>query len=659
MQKKSLKGKIWQEVNLPKPLITSLAENFDIDEIIAKILAKKEVLPENVANFLSPRLKNSMPNPFCLKDMERATTRIIKAIKSKEQIAIFSDYDVDGATSSALLALYFEELGLKPLIHIPDRFKEGYGPNIDAFLSLQKQGANLIITTDCGTVAFEPLAQAKQAGIETIVIDHHISQEKMPEAVAVVNPNRIDCTSEGLGNLCAAGVCFFVIAAINMKLEEEGYFASSKIEKPNILKWLDIVALGTVCDVMKLQGVNRAFVKQGLKLMNKRNNLGISALLDVAGVRGKVSEGHLGFAIGPRINAGGRVGESSLGSKLLRSHNVEEVKQIAHRLNEYNKERQAIEKSITEEATEMAEAQVMEGRQFIFVYGEGWHQGIIGIIASRLKDKFNLPVAVGSLMKTPLPNPLPRGEGELSECGGSPLGSPAFAKEGLGGVSSPPPCGRRLGGGVESQQEGFSGKIKASARSIKGVDIGSKIAHANENSLLCEGGGHSQAAGFSIAVEQLQEFTLYIEQAIKDEVAHALANQTREYIAELPEHKNLIKLAESLEQLTPFGEGNSEPIFKMPDMGIEYISYIGQNAQHLKIGFERNSAIAGLSDVSKEARQASQKFAVLFWNYKESEDAIKDFMLNNRKAIFNLYIKISPELYNGTLKVKLVDAVIV
>jgi single-stranded-DNA-specific exonuclease len=610
---KSLSKKTWQQASINKPSYTSIMENFAIGSVIAKILTCKQIAPEEVQDFLQPRLKNMMPPPFSLHDMDVAVARLVKAIKSGEQFAIFSDYDVDGATSSALLFRYFREFGLQPIIHIPDRFKEGYGPNIDAFLHLQSHGANLIITTDCGTVAFDPLEKAAKAGIETIVIDHHISEAVMPKAVAVVNPNRIDHPTKDLQNLAAVGVSFFLIAAINMKLQEEGFFAKTNITKPNILKWLDIVALGTVCDVMRLTKINRALVKQGLKLINKRANTGISALIDCANINGEIGEYHLGFAIGPRINAGGRVGEASLGSSLLCCDDATKAQERATKLNEYNQERQAIQKHITEEAMMMAQTQVQQGKRFLFVYGLDWHQGIIGIIASRVKEKFNLPVAIGCL----------------------------FNIDGIDGEAT--------------KLTEVTGKqmIKASCRSIKGVDVGTSITRAKKENLLLEGGGHAMAAGFSLNANNLQDFSNFMEQAIGPQVEFAIANQTNEYVAEISTDDNLFNISQALQNLRPFGNGNQEPILKISAMKIEHISYIGASKQHLKIGFAKNSAFANLQDANKGA---SQKFSVVFWNYKEDENPITEYLLNNRKSIYNLYICISAELYQGNLKVKLLDA---
>ena len=438
MNNKSVKGYEIQIRKFNDDKIKHLSQMFDIPEIVAKILSSKSIEEEDIYDFLNPYIKNYLPDPSHLLDMDKSSDFLSKAVIDKSKITIFGDYDVDGATSSALLKRFFKMVGIKVDIYIPDRMTEGYGPNINALKKIKDSGSDIVITVDCGTVSFEPIKQAKDYGIDVIVIDHHLGSGTLPEAYAVVNPNRIDENSD-CKNLAAVGVSFLLAVSITRSLRDKGYFKST--EEPDLLSLLDIVALGTICDVMTLKGLNRAFVKQGLKVINQRSNIGLSALMDVSNISGEVGVYHCGFIIGPRINAGGRIGKSHLGSKLLTTEDKDEAYQISQELEKLNMERRSIEEQILHQAFEKAD-NIDGDIPFLLVANDNdyiWHKGVVGIVASRIKEKYNKPCAILSLE---------------------------------GGVG------------------------KASARSISGVDLGAVITSARNEGLLIEGGGHAMAAGF-------------------------------------------------------------------------------------------------------------------------------------------------------------------
>ena len=425
--------------------------------------------------------------------MEKAANKIAEYIKNKSanKISIFGDYDVDGATSSSLLVRYLQFFGINPIVYIPDRIKEGYGPNTAALLKLKEQGVELVITVDCGTMSFEPLKQAKQAWLDVIVIDHHKGDAVMPEALAIVNPNRFDESGE-YGQIAACGVVFLLLVAINKIIK------SSSLETPDLLELLDIVALGTVCDVVPLTGINRAFVTQGLKVMSKRGNIGIAAIMDNAHLLETPTTYHAGYIIGPRINAGGRVGKSDLGTRLLTTNDAIEARTIAEQLNQLNEERRAIESIVQEEAMQDAAA-LPESDAVIIVARSNWHSGVIGIVAGRLKEHFHKPVAVIALA------------------------------DGIG---------------------------KASARSISGIDLGEAVIAANHAGILLGGGGHAMAAGFSIAEDKIPQLREFFNNRLAEKVAKLAGEKTLHIDGIISLNGLNLKLAHLIENAAPFGSGN-------------------------------------------------------------------------------------------------------
>lgn len=527
---KSVTGALWQEREADERMVLALSQKFYLPEIVARVLVSRGYEVDNLADFLKPTLKNLLPDPFHFKDMEIAANRIADAVMNGEKIAIFGDYDVDGATSSALLKRYLRSCGNSPLIYIPDRIDEGYGPNAEAMQELGRKGIKLCITVDCGTVSFEPIAAAKQVGMEVIVVDHHLGAEKLPDAVAIVNPNRMDEISE-YRHLAAVGMCFMLAVAINYKLRAAGWFSGKNIKEPDLLQLLDLVALGTVCDVMPLTGLNRAFVAQGLKVMRARRNIGIAALADVAAIDNVPSAYHLGFVLGPRINAGGRVGKSDLGARLLSTENAEEAYKIAEELNRLNAERRTIEQLVLEEALLQVEEKGADDA-VVIASGSGWHPGVIGIVASRLKEKYNKPAAVVSV------------------------------ENGIG---------------------------KASARSVAGVDLGAAIISAYTDGILIKGGGHEMAAGFTVAAEKIEELLGFLNARFENNEA-IYKGRTLKINGFLSVSSVHAALAKSLAQLEPFGAGNSEPLFVVNDAILMKVDIVGENHLRCIIGDTKTDA---------------------------------------------------------------------
>lgn len=526
----SILKKTYQKSPSDERLAMTIHQQFGAALCVARVLAgkniKKEFNFEEIENFLNPTIKASLPDPFTLLDMDIAVAKIISVIKSGKKITVFGDYDVDGATSSALLKRFFASIGIEIDIYIPDRILEGYGPNVAALLNLKKQGTDLVITVDCGTVAFEALEAAHQAGLEVIVIDHHIGAFDKPRAIAVINPNRLD-ENFPHKNLAAVGVSFLLAVAVNKALRNIGFYTQNNLSEPNLLSLLDLVALGTVCDVMTLDGVNRAFVAQGLKIMKSRANIGIRALCDVANLDEEPSAYHLGFVIGPRINAGGRVGKADLGARLLSTGNEEEAKKIAADLNIYNNQRKDIEVNILEEAKNSLE-KTEQNHSVLLAASDKWHQGVVGIVASRIKDLYNKPTAIIAL------------------------------KDGIG---------------------------KASCRSILGVDFGAAIIKAKLLGLLIEGGGHKMAAGFSVEQNKIPDLQNFLNSELS--AAVALSNQNKiSYFADgLDINSANLNLAKELLNLEPFGVGNAKPRFLIKDLQIVEAKIVGTTGKHIRCVF--------------------------------------------------------------------------
>jgi len=511
----SLSGRAWRARGGDARAALALAQRFGFPEIIGRLLACRGIGEEDCERFLAPTLRDGLPDPSHLKDMDRAVARLVDAIRSGETIAIFGDYDVDGATSSALLKRFFAAVGARAVIYVPDRQREGYGPNEAALAKLQAQGARVVVTVDCGIMAHRALATAAARGLDVIVVDHHLGDPSLPQAHAVIDPNRLDEESPH-GMLAAVGVTFLLVTGINRALRQAGWYQTRPA--PDLLQWLDLVALGTVCDIVPLTGVNRALVAQGLKVMRRRANTGIAALSDVAGIGEKLDAYHAGFILGPRVNAGGRVGEADLGARLLSTDDPAEARALAVHLDMLNAERRQIEAAVLDAAIAQVEAAPLG--PIIFAAGEGWHPGVIGIVASRLKDRFNRPACVVAL------------------------------QEGIG---------------------------RGSARSVAGFPIGPAIIAAHQAGLLINGGGHAMAAGLTVGAEKLDA----LRETLATRAAEALGQG--EPVAELSIDGALtcaaatVDLCETIDRLGPFGTGNSEPRFVIPNLRVLKADVVGQD----------------------------------------------------------------------------------
>jgi len=522
---RSLTGRAWRPRLDPsgEARALAIAQMGGQGEMLARVLAGRGVGLDEVARHLEPTLRELMPDPFTLRDMEAATARLLTAVQRRERVAIFGDYDVDGAASAALLSEYLEACGCPTLIHIPDRVAEGYGPNSDAMAAFAAAGATLVVMVDCGAVSHEPIAAARRLGLDAIVFDHHQAPENLPEALALVDPNRQDDLS-GLGHLCAAGVVFMGLVALNRALREAGFFDARAA--PDLLGALDLVALATVADVVPLIGLNRAFVLRGLASMRQRKRPGLAALFDAAAADGPPRAYHLGFLIGPRINAGGRIGDAALGARLLTTRDEIKGREIAAELDRLNRARQQIELAVLAEAE--AEALLALGFEergaAVVVAGEGWPPGVVGLIAARLKERF---------------------------------GRPAFALA------------------VNGREAVGSG------RSIHGVDLGRVVRGAVEMGLLVKGGGHAMAAGVTLAKDRIGEFRAFLEERLALQVFEARAGAGLMIDAALTAAGATPALAHSLEAAGPFGAGNPEPIFALSRHRLVDVAPVG--ADHLRL----------------------------------------------------------------------------
>ena len=516
----SVSGKNWLFKKFNSSDVTKFTENFSLTEIVAKLLSIRKKNIDDIALFLDPKIKNLLPNPLHLKDMKSAIERTYKSIIKSELIGIFGDYDVDGASSTALLARYFLSINQKIQTYIPNRQTEGYGPNNLGFNNLISNGAKIIFTVDCGTLSFGPINFAQKLNVDVIVLDHHQSDVKLPEACAIVNPNRYDDTSE-LNYLCAAGVCFVFLVALNKKLRDENWFKNNNINEPNILNSLDLVSLATVCDVVPLIGLNRAIVKQGLKIIKKRSNLGLKTLYDLCNIESQPTTFDLGFRLGPRINAGGRVGKASHGAELLISNDPEKTYQIALDLDKSNKERQAIELMLSEQIN--LEVKNYHNHPVLVMSGNNWHEGIIGIVASRIKEKYSKPTILISL------------------------------KQNIG---------------------------KGSARSVVGFDIGSQIIKAVQCGILQKGGGHKMAGGFILKKENIPTFRDFLIKNFEKSNINSSASANL-YLDSIIAPRALNEVFfDEINCLAPFGSGNSEPKFVIENIKVISANIVGNN--HIK-----------------------------------------------------------------------------
>jgi len=516
----SFTGRRWLARDYDERMTLALSQRFDLPDMIARSLNARGVGLDDAAGFLDPKLRDLLPDPYVLKEMDRAALRFAEAVTRGEKIAVFGDYDVDGATSSALLLRFARSLGVAPRLYIPDRLKEGYGPNAAAMRQLAEEGAKLCLCVDCGTTANEALTAASDANMDVVVLDHHTSEMALPKAVAVVNPNRLDETGD-YSYLAAVGVTFLFVIATNRALRTMGFYDAAHRE-PDLMQWLDLVALGTLCDVVKLIGLNRAYVAQGLKIAEQRHNPGLDALAKLAGVR-NMDAYAMGFMIGPRINAGGRIGVSDLGARLLSTDEPSEAFLIGEKMNALNDERRLIEARVLTEAESMT---MSANQPMAFVASEAWHPGVIGIVAARLKDKFRHPALVVAL-------------------------------------------------------DGAIGK--GSGRSVGNVDLGATILAARQAGLLLNGGGHRMAAGFTVARDKIDALRVFLTERIGAQMEAEPLTPTLTLDGLIAGYALKLDFMHRLEKLGPFGTGNSEPRFALADCKVIRANIVGE--KHVSIIF--------------------------------------------------------------------------
>jgi len=513
---------VWREADARTGL--AIAQRLEVPELVGRLLAARGVGVDGAADFLEPRLRALMPDPSCLRDMDLAAARLAEAVRAGERVAIFADYDADGACAGALMTQVLRDLGVQATHYVPDRIKEGYGPNAPAIAALCDAGATLIVCVDCGIAAHAAL-EAARGRADVVVLDHHKAEGPPPAILAAVNPNRLDCDS-GLRTLCAAAVCFMAAAALHRVLRRGGFFESRP--EPQLLEHLDLVAIATVCDVMPLTGLNRALVSQGLRVMARRGRPGVAALLEVAGVKDVPSAHSLGFGLGPRINASGRIGESDLALRLLLEADPLEAQVMAERLDTTNRRRQEVEAEVMGTALSMAEQAVAAGHPVLLICGEGWHPGVVGIVAGRVKEKFNRPTLVA-------------------------------------GVS-----------------DGFA---KGSGRSVPGIDLGGAIIAARQAGLLETGGGHAMAAGFSFRAEKREELQAFLNERL------ARAAELPDAAALVVEGTLSVAaantaLAEQVGRLAPFGAGNEEPVFALRRARVARADRVGKEGATIRLFLE-------------------------------------------------------------------------
>jgi single-stranded-DNA-specific exonuclease len=518
---RSLTGRRWRARLADDRMAAALAQTLGVPEIVARVLAARGVDAGQAETYLNPTLRALLPDPSHLIDMDAAVERIVRAITAGETIGVLGDYDVDGATSAALIVRFLAALGRSVPVYIPDRMTEGYGPNAAGLETLRRAGATLVITVDCGTTAFGPLGEAADAGLDIIVVDHHVAEPHLPRGCLVVNPNRAD-ESSPCGQLAAVGVAFLLVVAVNRALREAFWYGEGHPE-PDLLGWLDLVALGTVCDVVPLTGINRALAAQGIRVMAQRHNPGIAALAGVARIDRRLDAWHVGFILGPRVNAGGRVGESGLGVRLLSTDDPAEAQALAIRLDGYNRERQSIEKLVLDAACAQAETQAAAGAPLIFAAGEGWHPGVIGIVAGRLRERFDRPACVLALA------------------------------DGIG---------------------------KGSGRSVPGVALGAAVIAAHQAGLLINGGGHAMAAGFTVEVSKLDALRDFLCREVERVLDGMPSTPSLGLDGALEVAAVAPPLLATLERLGPFGAGNARPRFALAEARVLQAQPVG--ADHVR-----------------------------------------------------------------------------
>ena len=529
-------GRRWRlrEADLREAL--AISQKADLDPLLARTLAARGVTHETVDAYLAPSLRRAMPDPLVMQDMDRAAARLAEAVIAGEGIGLFGDYDVDGTTAAAVFKLYFDAIGVPLTVYLPDRILEGYGPSADAFRALKEEGASVIVTVDCGASAHEPIEAAARDGVDVVVIDHHLMDGPPPDgAVATVNPNRPDDIS-GLTGLSAAGVAFMALTALNRVLRKAGFFKDRP--EPDLRKLLDLTALGLVCDVMPITGFTRVLVAQGLKVLGAGGNPGLAVLGERAGMKGPPTAYHLGFLLGPRINAAGRIGHARLAFDLMTTQDPARRAALAEKLHLLNAERQEIEADVQAAALRDIERHQRHADEVIVTAGEGWHPGVIGIVAGRLKEIFDRPVVVIGL------------DGETG---------------------------------------------KGSGRSIAGVDLGAAVAGARAEGLLLAGGGHAMAAGLTVAADGIDAFRRRMNAQLAEDAAAARRNRTLDIDAVVAPSAVAKPFADMIAKAGPFGPGNPEPVFALCNLRVEGVKTVGKGHLSLTLAGDGGERVRGIA----------------------------------------------------------------
>lgn len=534
---RSLTGRRWQTREADLSLVEAFRRKFSLPEVAARLLAARGIALEGAEHFLEPTLKALFPDPSSFTDMDEAARVIEDAIVAGRSCAVLADYDVDGGSSGAQLVRYFRARGRELKIYVPDRMTEGYGPSVIAFERLKAAGVELVITVDCGAAAEGPLNAAADLGLDVVVLDHHLMHHEPPKARAVVNPNRMDCTS-GQGDLTAAGVVLVTMAAINREARRRGSIGSNNL--PDLMQMLDLAAIGTVCDVAPLTGFNRAIVAQGLKILRNGTNIGLAALAENAGRKGQATVYDFGFVLGPRINAGGRVGDASLATRLLSTEDMNEARELAATLEALNQERRAREAEMLAEAETAALAEA-EKRAVVIVGSHNWHPGVIGIAAGRLKDRLMKPTIV------------------------------------LGGVTEHEPA-------------------KGSGRSTPGVNLGAAVAAAKEAGLLINGGGHAAAAGLTVEWDRVEALRDFLSERLAPEIA-AAEGEARALTIDATGAVGSVNvgLIEALEKIGPYGQGHPEPVFALPDVRVSFAKLVKEEHVRFTLEDARGARVGGIA----------------------------------------------------------------
>jgi single-stranded-DNA-specific exonuclease len=521
---KSLTGRRWVWRESEERIGLGISQALGLPELMGRLLAARGVSANHAPDFLDPTLRAMLPDPSCIIDMDRAAARLADAVEARECVGVFGDYDVDGACSAAIIVTVLQSLGCTVLYHVPDRLLEGYGPNPNALRGMAERGAKLLICVDCGTTGHEAFAPLHNFA-DIVVFDHHKAEGVPPKITATVNPNRLDCES-GLTSICATAVAFLGCIALLRALRQRGFFKNRP--EPDLRETLDLVALATICDVMPLTGLNRAFVTQGLRIMAKRARPGIAALLEVAKLNDAPTAMHCGFALGPRINASGRIAESDMGLRLLLAEDGDAARELAETLDSVNRQRQVVEAGILQSAMAVAESQVIAGHPVILLAQDGWHPGVVGIVAGRIKEKFNRPALVA-------------------------------------GISD--------------------GLAKGSGRSVPGLDLGAAIIAARQSGLLTTGGGHAMAAGFSLPSESLAGLHAFLDERLAEAtILPSAADLTLEGILAVSGAD--AALAQMVARLGPFGTGNEEPLFVLPHARVVKTDRIGKDGNTIRAMIE-------------------------------------------------------------------------